>query len=316
MPQQEECTTSVRAPQVTGCIHDCLVNGMNSDEDVSPEEILRFELAKAEEIGKAIASGGRDIAQEGQTLADIAAATYKVLDAAPNVIDTETQISLWKNVNQNETSVLLAVALAKRQMYVSSGTADIAAASIISVLPAPGTLGRFVSPEKQESAQAAIGNFIQVVSRPENKAEVLALLKSLGFDKPWAGQKSPLELCEIAYQAYERPVSDSDPVSTSLIPMRECISAVVAELLRRRPKQEQTKSNYNKVLSIGMQLKQDGISQDTVREWASQWDDLNGELSGAKQGEYTREAWGLRLQEATIFLSGLLKGLDPSKLVR
>jgi hypothetical protein len=159
--------------------------------------------------------------------------------------------------------------------------------------------------------------FEEFASRPSLKNEVVQLFSDFGFDVPQApGEKSPLEQFEIADTSFQNPVTEGNPVSTSLLPMRECIDTVVASLMRMRPHQEPAQGHRNKTISIGIQLKKTSLPQTIVEELADQWHSLHDDLSGSKKKNITRGDWLARLNGGTLFLHGLLNGLDMSKLRR
>ncbi len=162
----------------------------------------------------------------------------------------------------------------------------------------------------------AIDSFRMFSHRPELKDEVVQLLVEYGLDEPqFPGEKSPLEQLRIAHEAFSKPLTVSDPVSTSLIPLRECIHSVLDGLASKKPDQEIYRRNQRKkVISIGRQLKVDSLPDDVVNEWADEWHDLNtGDLSGAKRANISREEWSNRLYRGTLFLHSLLKGIDRDK---
>jgi len=167
--------------------------------------------------------------------------------------------------------------------------------------------------------QVAWGGYMAHAARPALRESIEKLLKEFGFDDPqYPGEKSPLEQFRIAHEAFNTPVTDSDPASTSLIPLRECIHSVLDGLFRARPVPEAAGRNQRKkLISIATQLKSDSLPDEVAQEWADEWHDLNtGDLSGAKRQEMTREEWERRLRRGTSFLHSLLKGLDMSKFAR
>ncbi|NMB56118.1 MAG: hypothetical protein GYA15_15615 [Leptolinea sp.] len=159
-------------------------------------------------------------------------------------------------------------------------------------------------------------DFNSIVNRPEIKGEVIKLMRIFHLDISHPGKISPLELFQIAYQAFENPVTDSDPAITSLIPMREAINSTINELLHLRPRQEETgSSDKNKISSIGKQMKKDIISDIVIQQWADLWHDIKDrDLSSSKDRIISRDDWGEKLNRATLFLHGFLTGLDPTKL--
>ncbi len=98
--------------------------------------------------------------------------------------------------------------------------------------------------------------YVEFVSRPSQKEDVIQLLKEFGLDiAHQPNEKSPLELFETAHKAYERPVTQNNPIATSLIPLRGGIENAVQSLLLARSQQEETKGWKRKITSIGKQLK-------------------------------------------------------------
>jgi hypothetical protein len=161
----------------------------------------------------------------------------------------------------------------------------------------------------------ALENFNQVSERAANAEEVIHLMLSLGLDVAPPGRKSPLEQFKTAHSAFTAPVADSNPIVTSLIPMREAIRASIDMLLKRRPKQEKTRNEWTKIVSIGKQLKRTGLHDSIVNSWAFQWTTaLKTYLSPAKEEDISRDDWRNHLVRSTLFLKGFLGGIDPLKL--
>lgn len=159
--------------------------------------------------------------------------------------------------------------------------------------------------------------YVEFVSRPSQEDDTIQLIKKFGLDVPHkSGEKSPLELFETAHEAFAKPVTQNNPVSTSLIPLRGCIDNAIQSLLLMRPHQEETSSWKKKIISIGKQLKKDSLPEDLIYEWAEEGHSLIDDLSGFKTGDIQREDWLIWLNRGTSFLNSILKGLDSSKLVR
>jgi hypothetical protein len=282
----------------------------NSPEDVRKKE-LEHVLDEVEEKGDDIAEHGREQTSYGQHLSDLARATRATVTFLPSNADFESLIGDWSLVNDQALRALKEVQ--EFHQYWVSGTASTASVTTSGAVN-PNVILPYVPAEEQDHAHEAIQNFYRVASRPQLLDDVSALMAQLGFDQGPTGKKSPVELLHTAHQAYSQPVSPSNPVSTSLIPMRECIESVVNELLRRRPKQEKAKKNWSKIESIGRQLKKEEVDPAEIQSWARQYRELvHTILSPAKQADLSREEWEVRLQQATLFLEGFLKGLDPSK---
>ena len=157
--------------------------------------------------------------------------------------------------------------------------------------------------------------FIQQTTRSSREEEVIALMKSLGLDSAQKGKKSPLEQFQTAHESFSKPVIESNPIITSLIPMRESIRLTIDYLLRRRPKQEITKREWDKIISIGSQLSYSTISQQQIQSWAGIWlGELKYSLSPAKEEDISRDEWTKRITKSTLFLKSFLSGIDLTKL--
>lgn len=165
--------------------------------------------------------------------------------------------------------------------------------------------------------QSAWKPYVEFISRPSHKDDAIRLLKEFGLDNPHkSNEKSPLELFETAHEAFAKPLTQSNPVSTSLIPLRGCIDNTIQSLILMRPYQEETGSWKKKIISIGKQLKKDSLPAVIIDEWAEECHSLIDELSGFKTGDIERDDWLIWLNRGTSFLNSLLRGLDSSKLVR
>ena len=178
----------------------------------------------------------------------------------------------------------------------------------------PNHVDQFAAPGKEKEARAAAINLGSVIDRLAEKSKALLLLREFGLSTAPPGDKSPTELLEAACAAFERPVTHAPPPSTSLIPMRECISSTVAALLRRRSKQEPAKSHSDKILSIGRQAPRMGIAEWAISSMAERWEKLSNELSSSKQKDMSREEWRATLRRAMVLLIEFLQSLDQTKM--
>jgi len=287
----------------------CIQGKMTNKESASPNDILQKELRAAHEKGHALVEIARDAMGNGQRICDMAKAMDDISQIAPELLDTETQITLWQNVNQAADELLHGMRSVYDAVIIAGGTATFASTSATSSITEAEPMVLHYYSERRVVVSDVIDSFFEVVSRPEIADEVEKLLVTFGLDRSQVDKKSALELFHLAHEAFETPVTDNDPVSTSLIPLRECLNTVIESLLRLRPKQEKTGSDYNKLISIGRQIKKESIDDETVIEWANQYCKLKNSLSGAKQGQITREDWRRRLIQGTTFLNGFLKGL-------
>lgn len=282
---------------------------MPSNKD-QKDELDRL-LKEGGEKGRQIFDKSGEFGQFGYEVADMASAGQGVLKyVVASKVDLQPAIDAWQIVNQQEDNILQHLAPISMPTASTSGTAS---AYAMTDFASPDTIIDFVRPDKQEEAQAAAQRLSAVIDRRGDKDRVLSLMRAYGLSRAPTGQKSPEELFQTAWAAFGRPVSQSSPASTSLIPMRECINATVADLLRRRSKQERTKRS-EKVISIGTQMAHSTIPRSIIESLQNRHESITDELSAAKQRDFTREAWGELLRRATLFLRELLETVDPSKM--
>jgi hypothetical protein len=291
-----------------------------SEEQTEPEEHegdpakeLDSVLGGVEDKGLKLVKVGRQYVKAGQDMADVAGATRKlvqIVKAPPNV---EHLLSDWEEASVKAGSLLAHLESGDvTSVWSASGTAAYTSSDTASYSE---QYFRLVPEGQHPELVSAITDLNSVLERSADEEEVVRLMTSLGLDAAPAGEKSAVELFRTAHAAYAAPVTDTDPIATSLLPARESIRQVILGLLRRRPKTEETKKEWDKIISIGMQLKYDSIPRTQVSAWAYQWTSrLRYDLSPSKKEDITRDEWRIRLVRATLFLKGFLSGIDPSKL--
>jgi len=224
---------------------------------------------------------------------------------------TEGLINIWSSAGNQVSKLNTSLVALSSDSDAAAGTAG-TASTIIS--------GAYINNglyTDSSGFQKVSKPFVAFSSRPSQREEATKLLIEFGLDVPHKpDEKSPLELFETAHEAFEKPLTQNNPVSTSLIPLRGCIDNAVQSLLLMRSYQEETSSWKKKIASIGKQLKKDSLPDDVIDELAEECHSLINDLSGAKTGDISREDWLIWLNRGTSFLNSLLKGLDSSKLVR
>lgn len=134
-------------------------------------------------------------------------------------------------------------------------------------------------------------------------------LSRLSLDKTLAG-KNAVEQLDMAWDVY---LGLGNSSTSSLLTLRSAIDATIAELLRRRPTQRKAKTKQDKIVDIGLQLKEDFADVNDFHRLANDWDKLHDELSRAKSVQ-TRETEHRLIIKGTLFLIELLSALNPSKL--
>jgi hypothetical protein len=282
---------------------------MSSDED--QKDKLKRLMQEGGQKGQEIFKKSSEFGQFGHQMADMANAGQEVLEyVIPSRVDLQPKIDAWQFLNQQGDDILQRFTSISMPTASTAGTAS---AYAMTDFARPDTVINFVEYDKQNGVRIAAQRLSAVIDRQADKDHVLSLMRQYDLSRAPAGQKSPEELFQTAWAAFERPVSLGSPASTSLIPMRECINATVATLLRRRPKQEQTKRT-EKVLSIGKQIAHSTIPWSNIQSLQNRHDSIVDNLSAAKQKDFARDAWGDLLRRATLFLRELLETLDRAKM--
>jgi hypothetical protein len=280
----------------------------NNDESIELESLL----TSAEEKGRKIADLGRHLTHSGQEIADIAHATKNVIDIVHYPPNYEELVSDWNIFDRQADNLLQQVEKYEiPAFYSTSGTASFSSSG----LAFEPDIYAMVPQSEYKYLLHAVTDLSSVLERSSDEKVVIDYMISLGLDQAKADTESPVTLFETAHNAYTKPVSDKNPIITSIIPVRESIRLTIDSLLKRRPQQEETKKEWNKIISIGTQLKYESIDNEQVESWAFKWTShLKYSLSPSKEDVISRDEWRNRLIKATIFLKSFLSGIDPSKL--
>lgn len=268
-------------------------------------------IAKARDEAIGASSRAKVIAEDMQSVIDEADVTIPLVSYIKPQ-NAEELLDIWFSIGQQASRIHMG--LESFQGY-TGGTVSSTSTSTVVISRNYLHNGLFVDAGGFETAWL---QYTEFAKRPSLKSEVAELLREYGFDKPqFPGEKSPLEQFEIAHKAFDGPITATNPISTSLIPIRECIKSVIDGLVSMRPFQEEAKSQKNKILSIGKQLGRDSLPKEVIEVLAEEWDDLNkGDLSLSKRREIPRVEWLNQLIRGTSFLRSLLKGLDSNKFKR
>ena len=282
-----------------------------SKDDSSSKEPVKKEISDLKDKAKKIKEQGRNLTEFGQSLEDLADATWGYIESVDNTPSFAKVIGDFKLLNE-QTGIVLAQSSMMDYGSVYSTTAT-ASLSVINDLH-PNLILPLNEASKHETIITKYHEIEEVTERNANEAEIIELFKEFGFDKAPSGRKSILEHFNIAQSAFKNPVTDENPVSTSLIPMRECIRAMIDTLLKYRPQQEKTRKEEDKITSIGQQLKKDTIPEDLIISLADKWRIILGEdLSSAKEININRLEWKHRLTKSMLFIKSLLTALDVQK---
>jgi len=170
------------------------------------------------------------------------------------------------------------------------------------------------SPRLQADVEGAKSRLQQTLERFPLTEQAQSSMRRLGLDRRGGSRRAPPELLAEARGALELPGFQEGGPASVLIPLRECIEAAIAELLRRRPTQEPAGKAREKLTSLGRQCRRDGLDEAYFERLAVEADPLLNDLSGAKQGDMPRERVNELFHRGLLFLNSLLDGMDESRL--
>jgi hypothetical protein len=271
-------------------------------------------LRQTEENGKLIVQKGRELVEEGQNMVDISRAIQDVPSEVKDTVNYENVIDHFKLINDQSDLLLNQL---DNVSFLNTVTSTCGLTNFVSGDTFEPVKVQRTTPNGSEPIiQDYTTKIREIISRSTNVEQIKSLMNDFGLDITRSGIKSPLENFTIAYEAFKIPVTDGNPASTSLIPMRESIHGTIDELLKRRPLQEKTKKQ-EKIISIGQQLKQDSIPSEVFESLEDKWNILNNKyLSSSKDENISRDEWQFRLNQATQFLKSLLNAIDKNKMRR
>lgn len=284
---------------------------MENKQDKKKSELLQI-LQKTEHDANVLTSKGREIVQQGQYISDLEQCTRKFIQTIPD--DSffapekwNEQCSEWINVNAQIETAQHGLGNLKPLIFVTNSTTSssstIISSAIISSLPS----------NVQDQAWAAYNGFEQLLDQSNLIEKIAVEIERLGLISP-KGSETTLSLVRQANQAFTTPsIKDVAPAAV-LIPIREAVNRALADLLPRRPTQEETRGARKKVRSICTQCGSSDVKAEQIERLASEAHDLNNLLSDAKQKMLSRGQVRETMNRALLFLQTLLQAVDEKKL--
>jgi hypothetical protein len=189
---------------------------------------------------------------------------------------------------------------------VSFAAASTSATGMLAILPLT-----LLASKPVESAKSRLD---QTLERFPLLGDARSSMQRLRLDVRAGKYRTPLELLEDAAGALERPVSQEGGPTSILIPLRECIQSVIAELLRRRPNQEPAAKIADKLASLARQCALPSVAKSQFDNLAHDAEILVNELSGTKQAEMSRAQITAVFHRGLLFLNALMAGIDQNAL--
>lgn len=283
-----------------------------TEQDKKKTELLQT-LRDVARDGQELASKGRQITQQGQLISDIARHNKEFIKCIPD--DTflkpakwDNHISTWQNLHNRADAAKEKVGEVKPLIFAAESSAmssvSMISSEIIESLPA----------SKQTQAWAVHEGFEQFLEQSDLIQEIDVEIHRLGLATSSAGNESTLSLLGQAKAAFKTPSVAEVATSAVLIPLREAINHVIADLLQKRPHQEKTGGDGKKVQSICKQCCHFDVDNTLINQLASEADELKNILSEAKQASLTRDQVRERMNRGFIFLRAFLRTLDKQKM--
>lgn len=288
-------------------------------QSISSEDELRRLSEKGITVGDEWTTAGRIDVEAGQRLADLSSRMLEVVNNLP-------EGTVLPFVENYIADIGEYIKIGEEQIILSSfDNSMFASTSSNTYVSASGFVAQISPPLPIENYPDLIIAKRDVIEFTQGTADVSAvreLMLDLQLDKSIVeGKQTPLELFDIAINAYYMPVSKEPvPAVSSLIPMRGSVDNSVDFLLRLRPNQTNiTKSQGQniqeaKIIEIGHQLRKDQFRVDLFVELGQKWVRMKQyDLSPGKDDTLTREEWGRRLFGTVHFLNSFLERIDPNK---
>ncbi|MFC1985925.1 hypothetical protein ACFLWC_02895 [Chloroflexota bacterium] len=277
----------------------------------NPEKDLLHLINEVGQKGREIVEKSNWAAKLGQEYIDLSDESNNLFShGLPNNIDIDRQLGAWGYAYGQEIRILESF---NNIPPALASTATTNTADAMLDYSNPEKITEYYPLDKHEDVRIASAHLNLVINKQVDKQKVILLLQEHNLVTAAPGIKSPLELFETSWSAFEKPVNQGIPASTSLIPMRECINTVIDRLIKHRPCQERARGERNKIHSILNQLRRADVTEYAISSLSERWSQLNNELSDSKQRNYDRPRWTDYQQRATLFLLELLQSIDRSK---
>jgi len=285
---------------------------MEADQKNKKKTELLNVLQKAEQDASILTSKGREIVQQGQRIGDLARYAGNFIQAIPD--DSFFAPQKWDEYRSEWINTVVQVEAAnqalgnpKALIFVSNATtassSTVISSAIIPALPVG----------VQEQAWAAYNGFEQLLEQSNLVEEIAAETARLGLTSP-KERESALSLVRQAKDAFVTPSGKDVSASAVLIPIREAIKRVFADLLPRRLTQEKTGGDREKVRSICAQCCLSDVKTEQIEYFANEAYELNDLLSDAKQATFNRDKVREYMNRSLLFLRTFLQAIDEKKL--
>jgi hypothetical protein len=288
---------------------------MNKDDSVEKkkDDLLRV-MSDVNSQASEIEVRAREIARAARLTQDLTAPLHDLIERTPidllalKAPEWDRQIEVmrqWQGVAIKLQSHVVGT-LTSSFGAVTAAVANTCGTSLFVASSASQTLGF-----KVEAVELAQRRLSEVLGRSDLLERVRSSMLRLGLQSQGHGFRSPMDLLDEAHAHLQNPaLGDGRPTSV-LIPLRECINACLAVLLKRRPAQE---SAPKKIVALGSQCSQAGLTPEFFAGLQYDYDALWKRLSSAKDAELSREQVNALFNLGLTFLDALMSSLDEGRL--
>src|SRR5262245_49727722 len=250
-----------------------------SDEQAKKDELLRLLSGVDPEAARIEAICQRAI-EAARLSRDVASPTREIISHLPSGSlssqQMQTGIEAWEEWHSAARQVQTSLMWADAFQAATSGAVNTTMSGPITWVTA--------SPPPPVPVQHARTQLNHALERAPVVANAKASMLRLGLDHRAGNWRTPLDLLEQASAALAMPIVEGGGGVSVLITLRECIDAVLAELLRRRHTQEPTPKAHDKVNSLGRHFYRPMVSPGHFQRLAADVGPLRDNLSAGKQG--------------------------------
>ncbi len=151
--------------------------------------------------------------------------------------------------------------------------------------------------------------FDQVIDRGQTRDQAISEIKKLGLDSV----KEGIEAINLLNSAWETHLRGGTLSTSSLIPLRESIAKVL-NAIRVKVPPPQLKFTKTRIIDIGARVAFSHVTTSVLQDLQNEHDLVRDQLSGSKNGTYTKESEKTLLREGTLHLIKILSFVDSNKL--
>lgn len=288
-----------------------------TEQDKKMKELLGI-LNDVEHKADNIESNGREIVQQWRFIGDLVRLSKEFIQVIPD--DSylspekwENQLAVWQNLQKQVSITKIKLEEIKPHVFATDSTsasATVSASSIISIKSISS-----LPQDVQGPAYKIHDKFEQFLEQSNLIAKITNEINRLGLSISSTGNESSLSLLKQSQQAYKAPSVNEVAPSAVLIPLREAIKRILADMLPRQPKQVKTGKNPGiKIRSICTQCSHDTVDSTLIETLANEADNLNNLFSSSKQAMLTRDEVRELMNRGLVLILDFLRMIDEHKI--